>query len=180
MSFWIAMIGMAVTLAGRWQKHPNWKQQHGYFWGAVLLFISAVLDQETLLISFEAVILIGTALAFTQLKHRIKSIITISSGILALLILVLLQVQIDWHILLGMFGLILGATGFAMINDKIQLTSSVTMTTYNAVNIAAGVPAAIPFTVLNAIFGILAMRAIATKPTSYNSKTPSSPAGKIH
>lgn len=162
-SFWIAMVGMALTLAGRWQKRPNWKQQHGYFWGAVLLFISALLDHELLIISFESVILIGTGLAFFPLAHRWKGAITVSSGIIALLVLKLLDVPIDWQVALGMLGLVLGATGFAVINDKIQITSAVIMTTYNAVNIYEGVPSALAFTILNAIFAVLAFRAVLTK-----------------
>lgn len=157
------MAGLVVTLLGRWQKQPNWKQQHGYFWGAALLFSSAVIDQEPLIISFEAVILIGTGLAFLPLAHRWKSAITISSGVLALIILFVLQVPIDWHILMGMIGLVLGATGFALINDKIQCTSSVIMVVYNAINIYAEVPSAVPFTILNAVFAALALRAVLAK-----------------
>ncbi len=157
------MSGMVITLIGRWQKHPNWKQQHGFFWGAVLLFCAAVIDREPLIISFESVILLGTGLAFIPLPARWKSVITITSGLLALLTLFILQIPIDWQILLGMLGLVLGATGFAMMNDKLQLTSAVIMTIYNAVNMMAGVPSALPFTILNAVFAILAIRALFAK-----------------
>ena len=163
MSFWIAMGGLVLTLAGRWQKQPGWKQQHGYLWGAVLLLISAMLDQEPLLIVFEIVVVIGTSLAFVRWKKLLKSALTIGSGVLGLVVLFATDVPMDWHIIMGMIGLIIGATGFALINDRLQLTSSVLMTIYNAINIWLAVPAAIPFTILNGIYFILTSRVLLTR-----------------
>lgn len=160
LSFWLAAAGLLLTLAGRWQTKPNWKQQHGYLWGAVLLLISAILDREPLLIVFEAVVVIGTSLAFVGWRKSIKSTLTISSGVIGLISLFVWQVPVDWHILMGMVGLMIGATGFAIINDKLQLTSSVLMTTYNAINIWLGIPAAIPFTLLNGIYFIFTTRSL--------------------
>jgi len=169
MSFWIGIFGLLLTLYGRWQRQPGWKQQHGYFWGAVILLASALLDREPLLISSEIVIVLGTGLAFTQLPHKLKASLTISAAIIALFILIGLHLAITPHLLLGMTGFALGATGFALINDRLQLISAICLTIYTIINSFLGQPAAPIFALLNFIFAILAWRALRNTSTKNNS-----------
>lgn len=175
----IALIGLGITLWGRWLKTYSPFQQHLFLWGAALLAVSAVLDYEPVLIVFETIIVLGCVLGLFTFPNRYKMIAIALATVVGVLLLVIISSEWTGVLILGLVGLVMGATGFATRSPTIQIYSSIVLIIYNTLQFSNGIQVSAVFALLNLIFGILAVRAMTTKSTSYNSKTPSSPSGRI-
>ena len=153
LTLWITIVGLIVTLIGRWQIQPTALQKHGFLWGAVLLTVGAWLDHEPVLVSLELIIVIGCVLGFFAWSQRRKAI---SIGVATVLIPVVVLITGDtWSpiFILGLIGLVTAAVGFAFSSNKIQLAASCVIIPYNTLSwLVLGYQTAGLFLLLNIIY----------------------------
>ncbi|MBI4407105.1 MAG: hypothetical protein HY565_01240 [Candidatus Kerfeldbacteria bacterium] len=161
LALWITILGLIVTLIGRWQIQPTALQKHGFLWGAVLLTVGAWLDHEPVLVSLELIIVIGCVLGFFAWPQRRKAII-IGTATLCIPVVVLLTGD-TWSpiFILGLIGLVMAAFGFAWSSNRIQLAASGVIIPYNTLSwLVLGYQIAALFLLLNVIYFIFLLRAI--------------------
>lgn len=136
LSIGLALTGAMLTLIGRLLNSSSKQlpQKWAYLIGAILLCAAAAFERDVILTAFEVIVVIGCALAFTQLNHRTVKLIITLTVIAVTLVLWLSDNNLLVFSSVGYIGLLTVAIGFGISSNRWLLAGGIIMTIYNGSN----------------------------------------------
>ncbi len=155
----IGTLGLILAIIGNFYL-DSLLQKYLYFFAAVLLTGSAVLEKQTFFIILEIIVVVSTAIAFIPGYMLFKAAIPLLLSAIFLGNYLSSPQNRDILNLTGALGIILLALGYAIIHPAIYLAGGVVLTIFSSIAFARGVRIAILWAILNAVFSVTALYSI--------------------
>lgn len=155
----IGIIGMLIATYGN-LVHQLTTQKWCYLIGALLLFISSLLEKQKFFIALQIIIGAGAAVAFTTYPPLYKAAVPIILSIVAIIYFIATKQLKDPLTAFGCIGIALLAAGYAVTNPIIFFLGAFVLMLYSYGSFRRGVGIALLWAILNAIFSVTAAMAI--------------------
>lgn len=155
----IGVIGMLIACYGN-LIHNAITQKWCYLIGAILLFISSILERQKFFIILQIIITAGAAIAFAPIFPWQKAAVPISLSVIAIIYFIVSKQLKDPLTALGCLGIVLLAAGYAVTNPIIFFFGSFILMIYAFISYRRGVAIALIWAILNALFAATASLAV--------------------
>ncbi len=152
----VSIIGLILVIVGA-MLPPIITQKVFFVSGAVCLLIASCVDRAEFFAFLNAIVLLGTVIAFFHVSVTFKLVLLGIAGVIALGYLFkreYIKTIID---ILGCVGLLLLAFGYAVSNPFVYLFGGFFLTIYSYTAYKNGVRIGLIFAILNAIFTVMAL-----------------------
>lgn len=155
-TFTLAIIGLLITIAGNFFDISITKKLC-YLIGALMLLVTALLEENTFFIILEIILSVGAAIAFLPISFIWKSGVPICLGVLAATYFSFSGQLKDYLTWLSVIGVLICTFGYALTSPMIYVLGGAVVTVYSFCSFRRGETIALAFGVLNSVFTLTAL-----------------------
>lgn len=128
--------------------------------GGIMLLATAIMERQKYLIGMEIIVFIGTVIAFFSITTTTKTLILLASCLFIIPWLIKEGEIGSKQSIVGLFGLLALALGYAVSTPWIYLAGGLLLCTYSLILVRDGVKIAYLWGVLNGFFSLTAFMQI--------------------
>lgn len=159
-NLFIGVIGMVILSYANLLAQASPTQKAYYLIGAILLFISSLLERQLFFTILQVVLISGTAVAFATLPVFVKAAIPLVLSIIAIIYFFMTGLLRDHLTFFGCVGMLFLAAGYAVSYPIFYFLGALIVMIFSFVSYSRGVTLGLLWGILNAIFTITAGMAV--------------------
>jgi hypothetical protein len=159
-NLFIGVVGMLILSYANLLAQASPAQKTYYLTGAILLFISSLLERQLFFTILQVVLISGTAVAFATLPVFVKAAIPLVLSIIAIIYFYISGLLRDRLTFFGCAGMLFLAAGYAVSYPVFYFLGALIVMIFSFISYSRGVTLGLLWGVLNAIFTITAGLAV--------------------